>query len=56
MDCYRHPGQPAVGICKHCGKGGCQACVVNGENTAHGLACSSLCEWELRESSRLNEV
>jgi len=56
MDCYRHPGQPVVGICKHCGKGGCQTCGVNGENGAHGLACSSLCEWELKESSRLNEV
>lgn len=28
MNCYYHPGQPAIGICKHCQRGVCMECAA----------------------------
>ena len=36
MNCYYHPDQPAVGICKHCQRGLCVACAAD---TGDSLAC-----------------
>ena len=36
MNCFNHPGVPAVGICKVCQKGLCIECAVDLE---HGIAC-----------------
>jgi hypothetical protein len=41
MNCFNHRTSPAVGICKFCGKGVCQACAAD---TGHGLACRDTCE------------
>lgn len=41
MNCFNHPDQPAVGICKSCGKGLCAGCAATLPN---GLACRSACE------------
>lgn len=29
MNCYYHPNQPAVGLCKHCQRGLCIACAAD---------------------------
>ncbi len=36
MNCFYHPERPAVGICKHCGRGLCNDCAATVEDT---LAC-----------------
>ena len=36
MNCYYHPDQPAIGICKHCQRGLCIACATDVEGS---LAC-----------------
>lgn len=36
MNCYYHPNQTAVGICKHCQRGVCIACATDVEGS---LAC-----------------
>jgi hypothetical protein len=36
MNCYYHPNQPAVGICKHCQRGLCVDCAVDVDGS---LAC-----------------
>lgn len=36
MNCFNHPTTAAVGTCKACGKGLCEACVVD---MGHGLSC-----------------
>jgi len=36
MNCYYHPNQPAVGICKHCQRGLCIACAADVDGS---LAC-----------------
>lgn len=41
MNCFNHPGQPAVGCCKSCGKGLCADCAAALPN---GLACRHACE------------
>ncbi len=41
MKCFLHPSSESVGICKHCSKGTCSACVVD---TGHGIACSDACK------------
>lgn len=38
MNCYYHPDQSAVGICKHCQRGLCIACAADVEGS---LACKS---------------
>ncbi|MBI1750336.1 MAG: hypothetical protein HY234_00610 [Acidobacteria bacterium] len=41
MKCFNHRDQDAIAICKHCGKGLCQQCVVE---TAGGASCRGNCE------------
>lgn len=41
MNCFNHPQNPAVGICKSCGKGLCVQCATELPN---GLACEDACE------------
>jgi len=36
MNCYYHPNQPAVGLCKHCQRGLCMACAADVDDS---LAC-----------------
>ena len=36
MNCYYHPNQPAVGLCKHCQRGLCIECAVDVDGS---LAC-----------------
>ncbi len=36
MNCYYHPNQPAVGLCKHCQRGLCIACAADVDGS---LAC-----------------
>ncbi len=38
MNCFNHPGVPAVGICKACQKGLCMECAVD---LKHGIACKN---------------
>ena len=38
MNCFNHPGVPAVGICKSCQKGLCMECAVD---LGHGIACKN---------------
>ena len=47
MNCFNHPGVPAVGICKACQKGLCMECAVD---LGHGIACKNHRE----EVERLN--
>jgi len=51
MHCFRHPGQHAVAVCKHCGKAACGDCC---EDTLQGIACSADCAKELQEDDLLN--
>jgi hypothetical protein len=36
MNCYYHPNQPALGICKHCQRGLCTECIAEVDDS---LAC-----------------
>lgn len=38
MDCFYHPGQPAVGICKYCQRGLCVDCLAEVDDS---LACKN---------------
>jgi hypothetical protein len=40
MNCYRHPENPAVGICKNCSKGVCMNCLTD---VGDGIACTETC-------------
>jgi sulfite exporter TauE/SafE len=45
MNCYYHPNQPAVGICKHCQRGLCTDCLVEVDDS---LACKDRHEEQVR--------
>ena len=45
MVCYYHPDQPAVGICKHCGRGLCADCTALVDDS---LACKDRHEEQVR--------
>lgn len=45
MNCYYHPNQPAVGICKYCQRGLCNDCIAE-ENDI--LACKDRHEEQVR--------
>jgi hypothetical protein len=45
MNCYYSPSQPAVGICKACGKGLSLDYAVD---VGYGLACKNSCEERVR--------
>jgi hypothetical protein len=40
MQCFAHSTEPAIGICKSCGKGVCRSCAIA---VPRGLACSESC-------------
>ena len=53
MNCFDHPGVPAVGVCNHCMRGLCRECAVETEGL---LACRGRCEAivdELADSRRM---
>lgn len=50
MECFSHRGTPAVGCCKHCGKGLCTECA---RDTGGGLCCSDACRAELSASQEM---
>jgi hypothetical protein len=45
MMCYNHPASGAIGTCKHCCKGICNACA---KDSGWGLVCSQQCEEEVK--------
>lgn len=50
MNCFRHRNEPAIAICKHCGKAACETCC---EDSGQGIACSLDCLLELQEEHLL---
>lgn len=50
MNCFQHPHNSAVGICKTCFKALCSECVAD---VGNGLACKNSCEEKVLE---LNEM
>jgi hypothetical protein len=50
MECFRHPGAAAVGVCKSCGRGLCRACAAE---VGTGLACRDRCEAEVADLNRI---
>ena len=38
MNCFNHPGVPAVGMCKYCQKGLCKTCTFD---SGDGIACKN---------------
>lgn len=53
MLCFAHSTEPAVGICKVCGKGVCRSCAIQ---VRRGLACSEVCKPAAEGLSRWHEV
>jgi uncharacterized protein YacL len=45
MMCFNHHNKNSVGICKHCGRGLCEACV---SPLQESLACKDRCENHVR--------
>jgi len=45
VNCYYHPTQPAVGICKHCQRGLCTDCIAEVDDS---LACKDRHEEQVR--------
>lgn len=45
MNCFYHPGVPAIGVCKHCGRGLCEQCVAVVDDT---LSCKDRHEDQVR--------
>ena len=45
MNCYYHPNQPAVGLCKHCQRGLCLDCAADVDGS---LACKDRHEEQVR--------
>ena len=41
MQCFAHPQNPAVGVCKACAKGVCASCAIP---VTYGIACSESCK------------
>ena len=52
MNCYCHPNQPAVGICKHCQRGLCMDCAAEVDDS---LACKDRHEEQVGEINQLLE-
>ena len=50
MECFAHPNEIAVGLCKSCGKGVCRSCALPVDR---GLACSERCRPIAESLSRL---
>lgn len=52
MNCYYHPNQPAVGVCKHCQRGLCIACAMDVDGS---LACKDRHEEQVRDLDSLTQ-
>ena len=52
MKCFYHPDLDALGVCKGCSRGLCNACAADSGN---GLACASTCVEYVREVNELIE-
>jgi hypothetical protein len=52
MNCYYHPNQPAVGICKHCQRGLCTDCIAEVDDN---LACKNRHEGQVRDVNKMTE-
>jgi len=52
MNCYYHPNQSAVGICKHCQRGLCIDCIAEVDDN---LACKERHEEQVRAIASLME-
>ena len=52
MNCFRHPDQAAVAVCRNCGKAACVEC---SDDTGQGIACSASCVVELQQRYQLEE-
>jgi hypothetical protein len=52
MNCYYHPSQPAVGICKHCQRGLCTDCITEVDDN---LACKDRHEEQVRDVNKMLE-
>lgn len=52
MNCFQGHEQPAVGICKSCGKAVCPECAIE---FPKGLACSDACQKDVKEIIEMNE-
>ncbi len=50
MNCYYHPDTPAVGFCKHCGRGLCSDCAALVDDC---LACKNRHEGQVHEAQQL---
>lgn len=54
MNCYTHNENPAIGICKACGRGVCMSC-PNVSATATDLSCSDACAERVKAYDEINE-
>ncbi len=52
MKCFNHPQADAVASCKYCFKGVCPECA---KDTGVGMACSALCESQVKATQALIE-
>lgn len=52
MNCYYHPNQPAVGLCKYCQRGLCIACAANVDDN---LACKERHEAQVSNMNMMLE-
>ncbi|HNJ14877.1 MAG TPA: hypothetical protein PKL78_08105 [Anaerolineales bacterium] len=52
MNCFYHPGQPAVGMCKYCQRGVCSDCAAVVDDR---LACKGRHEEKVRQLAQLSE-
>lgn len=52
MNCYYHPSQPAVGICKHCQRGVCVDCAALADDS---IACKDRHEEEVHALNQMME-
>ncbi len=50
MNCYYHPDTPAIGICKHCGRGLCTDCAAFVDDC---LACKNRHEEQVHDLNQL---
>ena len=50
MECFAHPNEKAVGLCKSCAKGVCRTCAIEVDR---GLACSDACKSYAQALSQL---
>ena len=51
MNCFYHPGQPAIGLCKYCQRGLCPECAAVADDV---LACKQRHEDEVRQLEQLS--